>query len=156
MYPLPPPKREAPTATTGTDEQNHHQSNRAVDPQTSSITIEQPQGSSSAAASDGKKKRKHRGGKKRKKRRQSFAAPSETSAIQSIGEGISDDPLIQINEDRRVSQAPFYRRQTNLSDDSLDSDALLDHRYAQVTFSRTLLMSSSEISIRFEPVVKVD
>ena len=82
-------------------------------------------------AADSKKKRKHRGGKKRKNRRQSFAAPSEAS---TMPEGMPDDPMADIAEDDIDSTSrprPFYRRRTgHLSDESLDSEALLDHRYA--------------------------
>lgn len=79
--------------------------------------------------SEGKKRRKHRGGKKRKNRRQSFAAPSENSVIHSMGEGLPNDPLIEAPQDEEDVRLPFYRRRTgNLSDDSLDSEALLDHR----------------------------
>ena len=74
--------------------------------------------------SDGKKKRRHRGGKRKKNRRQSFAAPSEGTDIQSVS-GMPDGPLVDIPEDQR---APFYRMRSNLSDESLDSEALLDHR----------------------------
>lgn len=72
-----------------------------------------------------KKKRKHRGGKRKKNRRQSFAAPSEGTDIHSATEGMQDDPLVQVPEDERV---PFYRMRSNMSDESLESEALLDHR----------------------------
>jgi len=75
-------------------------------------------------ASEAKKKRKHRGGKKRRNRRQSFAAPpSEASAQPSIADG-NEDPLIE-----ESAQPSFYKQAaSNLSRDSLDSEALLDHR----------------------------
>jgi len=74
-----------------------------------------------------KKRRNHRGGRKKKNRRQSFAA---TSDAPGIGDG----------HDLRESPAPITARPTfyrlgqsggrNLSETSLDSEALLDHRWA--------------------------
>jgi magnesium transporter len=103
MQPLPPPP---PT--------NPGQSSSALQ---SAETIIPP-------AAEGKKKRKHRGGKKRRNRRQSFAAPpSEASARPSITDA-TDDPLIE-----ESSQPSFYKLgPSTLSRDSLDSEALLDHR----------------------------
>ncbi|EXJ75512.1 uncharacterized protein A1O5_00018 [Cladophialophora psammophila CBS 110553] len=81
------------------------------------------------APTDGKKKRKHRGGKKRRRRRQSFAAPSETSAMQSGRDVPTDDPLIEEAQETTSARPPFYQsNRGNISDDSLDSEALLDHR----------------------------
>ncbi len=84
----------------------------------------------STAGTDGKKKRKHRGGKKRKNRRQSFAAPSETSAMASGREGPMDDPLMEDEEAQPPAiRQSFYRNDNlNMSGESLDSEALLDHR----------------------------
>ena len=88
--------------------------------------------------SEQKKKRKHRGGKRKKNRRQSFAA-SDVSALQSAAEGMPD-PLVQVPEDEatmlRGSDAgvpqrrdtDFYAMRRNLSNESLDSEVLLDHR----------------------------
>ncbi|KIW75361.1 hypothetical protein Z517_10102 [Fonsecaea pedrosoi CBS 271.37] len=83
----------------------------------------------STAHADGKKKRKHRGGKKRRNRRQSFAAPSETSAMQSGRDVPTDDPLIEEAQEPPGAHPPFYQtNRGNISDYSLDSEALLDHR----------------------------
>ncbi|KAK5065387.1 hypothetical protein LTR84_001225 [Exophiala bonariae] len=104
MQPLPPPpnRGQSPQAGQSTD------------------TIIPPN-------TEGKKKRKHRAGKKRRNRRQSFAAPpSEASARPSIAD-TTDDPLIE-----ESAQSSFYQLgPSTLSRDSLDSEALLDHREQQ-------------------------
>ncbi|EXJ63232.1 hypothetical protein A1O7_03679 [Cladophialophora yegresii CBS 114405] len=82
----------------------------------------------STAAGDGKKKRKHRAGKKRRNRRQSFAAPSETSAMTSGRDGPTDDPLIEEPQPPSIRQSLYRSNNRNLSNESLDSGALLDHR----------------------------
>jgi len=75
-----------------------------------------------------KKKRNHRGGKKKKNRRQSFAAPADTP---SIGDG---RPTLELREAPTplASRPTFYRLGQsggrNMSETSLDSEALLDHR----------------------------
>lgn len=79
------------------------------------------------------KKRKNRRGKKKRDRRQSFAAPpSETSAVPSTMENGLQDFLAEEPNEMNQSMRPgdsFYRRRSNRSRDSLDSDALLDHRH---------------------------
>jgi magnesium transporter len=84
--------------------------------------------SASTTTADGKKKRKHRGGKKRRNRRQSFAAPSETSAVASGRDVLPDDPLIEEAEPVGRRQSIYRSNARNLSNESLDSEALLDHR----------------------------
>lgn len=69
------------------------------------------------------KKKRHRAGKNRKKRRQSFAAPSETSEA-VVPEG---RPSV-IDTRQTTQQASFYRLNSNRSNTSLESEALLDHR----------------------------
>ena len=75
-----------------------------------------------------RKKRKHRGGKRKKNRRQSFAAPPSEAGtdVPSAVDGLQNDPLAQVPEDGR---SDFYRMRSNFSDESLESEALLDHRY---------------------------
>ena len=105
MQPLPPP--------------NRGQSSQPSQPTNTNTAA------TSANPSEMKKKRKHRGGKKRRNnRRQSFAAPSEASARPSIADA-PDDPLIEESQ-----QSPSFYRQgpTSMSRESLDSEALLDHR----------------------------
>ena len=75
----------------------------------------------------GKKRRSHRGGKKKKSRRQSFLP---TLAPQNGGPSSQNpDEAVQST----TARPPFYRMNRsggrNLSETSLDSNALLDHRY---------------------------
>lgn len=83
-----------------------------------------PAGPSSATAPA--KKKKHRGGKKRRNRRQSFAAGAD------IGTGDMNDERPSLanlggNSNSRGSSS-FYQLHSNLSNTSLESEALLDHR----------------------------
>lgn len=76
-------------------------------------------------------KRNHRAGKKKKKaRRKSFAVPDD---MDGNGDAMrSSQTLLDQNGGSRPPFTPFYRlgqsNGLNLSDTSLDSDALLDHR----------------------------
>ncbi|KAK0108592.1 CorA metal ion transporter [Cadophora gregata] len=71
-----------------------------------------------------KKKRNHRGGKK-KRRRKSFAASTED------GLGLPEPSNSRMNTDN-AARASFYRLQgRNLSNTSIESEALLDHREQQ-------------------------
>lgn len=80
-------------------------------------------------AAPGKKRRNHRAARKKRNRRQSFVLPDERS---------SNSNTIRPNEDPHeqslsaTSRPPFYRLGQsgggNLSETSLDSSALLDHR----------------------------
>lgn len=76
-----------------------------------------------------KKRRNHRAGRRRKNRRQSFAIPDqEGSNVTAVG------PNMDLHEPSRSAKArpPFYRLGQsggrNLSETSIDSSALLDHR----------------------------
>jgi magnesium transporter len=72
----------------------------------------------------GRRKRNHRAGKKKRTRKQSFAAPSEEDG--SGLPGTSQDR----NNEHNAARASFYRLQEgNLSNTSMESEALLDHRY---------------------------
>ena len=142
MQPLPPPNRGTPSNGNQARDQTQSENMPSPRPQpTPAQSDAVAQGASVLPSqSDTKKKRKHRGGKRKKNRRQSFAAPSEGSAIQSAAEGFPDDPLIQLPEDVVASgmggngnmparrDSDFYARRRNLSEESLDSDVLLDHR----------------------------
>jgi len=80
---------------------------------------------------EGRKRRKHRGGKKKRNRRQSFAAPSEDSALLALEEGLEGTGLLGVPAIPSTKRVPFYGRghsSGNLSSTSLDSDVLLDHR----------------------------
>lgn len=73
------------------------------------------------------KKKRHRGGKKHKKRRQSFAADPEPDETSPRRPSLMDLPE-RASEEARDS---FYRlgRGQRGSVTSLESEALLDHRY---------------------------
>lgn len=77
-----------------------------------------------AGPATGRRKRNHRGGKKKRPRKQSFAVASDDD-----GSG-----LLKTSQDRDQGAAreSFYRLQgRNLSNTSIDSEALLDHREQQ-------------------------
>lgn len=85
-------------------------------------------------ATAGKKRRNHRAGKKKKPRRQSFAPPGDEcdngAAMRS-----SQDLLEQSRS--TGPRPPFYRLGQsggrNLSETSLDSEMLLDHRLLAIS-----------------------
>ncbi|CAI6335062.1 unnamed protein product [Periconia digitata] len=90
----------------------------------------QPSSASGSAAQQ--KKRKHRGGKKQKRRnrRQSFAAVGE-SLENDAASDMADNPrpsLNEVNEHSSRANSSFYRLRNKRSNDSLESEALLDHR----------------------------
>lgn len=90
----------------------------------------------SAASGSGSKKKKHRAGRKRKNRRQSFAAPSDQN---DDPDNSNDRPsLANVPEGQQSQpQSSFYRlgNRATQSSESLQSEILLDHRYAS-TISR--------------------
>lgn len=83
---------------------------------------QQVAGSSSAVG----KKKKHRGGKKRRNRRQSFAATAD------MGHGDDDEGRPSLEDiaghGNSRGSTSFYGLSRNLSNTSLESEALLDHR----------------------------
>ena len=83
---------------------------------------QQVAGSSSAVG----KKKKHRGGKKRRNRRQSFAASADMGHDDDT-EGRPSLADIAGHGNSRGSTS-FYGLSRNLSNTSLESEALLDHR----------------------------
>jgi magnesium transporter len=72
-----------------------------------------------------KKRKDHRGGKKKRNRRQSFAAPSDDgSGLLEISQSRDD------MQARSAARSSFYRlKGRNISNTSIDSETLLDHRY---------------------------
>lgn len=72
------------------------------------------------------KKRKNHRGKKKRARRQSFA-PSDVDDGAGLGESSRNDAL---RESQSAARESFYRVQgtRNMSNTSLESEALLDHR----------------------------
>jgi magnesium transporter len=94
-------------------------------------TTEQRTQSVLQSGSESKKKRKHRGKKSKRNRRQSFAAPSEESSLPPTIPEIMTEQNGTTRPDADVRK-PFYRlghSGGNLSTTSLESEALLDHRY---------------------------
>lgn len=82
------------------------------------------------------KRRKNRN-RKRRNRQQSFIAPgTEDSHEQSDGASGTGGAGASMEGDRPTSRdkPSFFRLRRNLSDTSIESDALLDHRYATVCF----------------------
>lgn len=106
-------------------------------------TSERPDGfgghNASASGSNGAsggvsthKKRKHRGGRKKRARRQSFAAPSE-STVNDNDEHDRRPSLLDGPRPSAASSTGFYRlKNGNKSNTSLESEALLDHRYVRL------------------------
>ncbi|KAG9233571.1 hypothetical protein BJ875DRAFT_41849 [Amylocarpus encephaloides] len=76
-----------------------------------------------------KKKRNHRGGKKKRARRPSFAASAEDGS----GVPVDDNRTRMGESSSNAARASYYRLQgrANLSNTSLESDTLLDHRQQQ-------------------------
>lgn len=139
MQPLPRPNRDGYSQGNGAHDQHQNETRPSLPPQHSTSTVRDLTRASTSTNPnpEPKKKRRHRGGKRKKNRRQSFAAPSETSALEG-----PLDPLVQVpeNDDAYHNTTGFYgsspgrRRPTignaNMSDESMDSEALLDHRSA--------------------------
>ncbi|EXJ80137.1 hypothetical protein A1O1_08279 [Capronia coronata CBS 617.96] len=133
MHPLPAPNNsQSPRGGEARDHTPPRMNTPATNHPPSSATAGRASVStlSTLTPADGKKKRKHRGGKKRRNRRQSFAAPSEASGLQSLDEDLPEDPLLEAPENSsQTLRPPFYKANTgNISGESLNSDALLDHR----------------------------
>jgi len=97
----------------------------AEEPSESSATIRPSEGTSGDPQ---RKKRNHRGGKKKRRRRQSFAASTED------GSDMPHTPqLSRPGASLSAARSSFYRMQTqNLSGTSIESEALLDHRYIPI------------------------
>lgn len=125
LQPLPPP----PQAGSSSAGQEARESTDASRP---TLSVQQPAEDQDASRTQSSnKKRRHRGGKKRRNRRQSFAAPpSEVSEVPAIMENIVGDDENGSDSPMRPGES-FYKRKNNRSTESLDSDALLDHRNQQ-------------------------
>jgi len=119
---------------------NDPSSHREANPSTSQSGTQQPtdaQNISNAAPADqgeqpaaSRRKRTHRGGKKKRNRRQSFAAPLDDTSTADPARPNHD--LLDV-PGSSTTRPPFYKvgqsGGRNLSSTSLDSEALLDHRY---------------------------
>jgi magnesium transporter len=79
------------------------------------------------------KKKKHRGGKKRRNRRQSFAANADLG-----GDGSDERPALEdiAGHGNSRGSTSFYGLSRTLSNTSLESEALLDHRDHQPVRAR--------------------
>ncbi|ERF68152.1 hypothetical protein EPUS_08218 [Endocarpon pusillum Z07020] len=123
MHPLPPPPNK-------TGKNQSAPTRPSVAPiQETSAGPEQSSQLFSQASTENKKKRKHRGKKSKRNRRQSFAAPSEGSSQAAIPEIMTEQKV----RDRSHSglRQSFYRLGQSggsMSNTSLDSEALFDHR----------------------------
>ena len=75
-----------------------------------------------------RKKNRHR---KRRNRRQSFLGPEESSSVVASASVPDTEGLAPMATDQTKSRAalPFYKLGRDLSSTSLESEALLDHRY---------------------------
>lgn len=94
-----------------------------------SVQFEERSSQPDASKRDGAKKKRHRGGKKRRARRQSFAAPSETGTDVPDLEVRRPTPLV--SPGNTGARSSFFNiAQGMRSNTSLESEALMDHRYA--------------------------
>jgi magnesium transporter len=102
----------------------------ASNPGPSSAAAAAPDNSSrpglEASSAPPKKKKTHRGGRKRRNRRQSFAAGADLAQGDSMDERPSLANVASHGQSRGSNG--FYRTHSNLSNTSLESEALLDHR----------------------------
>ncbi|KAH6643849.1 hypothetical protein C7974DRAFT_7848 [Boeremia exigua] len=96
-------------------------------------------GSSSAAG----KKKKHRGGKKRRNRRQSFAANADLGHDDGSGDRPTLEDIAAHGNSR--GSTSFYGLSRNLSNTSLESEALLDHRDHQPVRARRQSVTATSI-----------
>ena len=138
MKPLPPPKRPDPAGVAARDTSSPQPRPPAAPLLTGDVASTGDINASGAMPGpppEGRKKRKHRGGKKKRNRRQSFAAPSETSTMPDIHEGLPmGDPMRDIPaisaSGSSLRPPPYKRGQSGraFDDENYDSDALLDHR----------------------------
>ena len=115
-------------SSTGTNPPAHRPAEALLNTQSTSDVLAAAQGDPNV----GSKRRNHRGGKKRKKnRRQSFLpAAAEEEEVDPA----RSNPNLHEPATSTAPRPPFYRLGQsggrNLSETSLDSNALLDHRYS--------------------------
>jgi len=123
----PPPPRFAtePTSSSGSGNPQRPEptaiQTSAAAPSTSNSTL-RPDATLSQAAP--RKKRNHRGGRKKRTRKQSFAVSTEDGSV------MPETPQPHRGaQSQGAVRSSFYRLQgRNLSNTSLESEALLDHR----------------------------
>ncbi len=138
---------------------NDPSSHREANPSTSQSGTQQPtdaQNISNAAPADqgeqpaaSRRKRTHRGGKKKRNRRQSFAAPLDDTSTADPARPNRD--LLDV-PGSSTTRPPFYKLGQsggrNLSSTSLDSEALLDHRYGYCNTRDIIMIMKSFADIR--------
>ena len=112
----------------------HRPTEALLNTQSTTDVLAAAQGDPSAAS----KRRNHRGGKKKKKnRRQSFLPP----AVEGEVDPARSNQNLHEPTTSATPRPPFYRLGQsggrNLSETSLDSNALLDHRYPYLYHQRT-------------------
>ncbi|RMD42959.1 hypothetical protein DV735_g2184, partial [Chaetothyriales sp. CBS 134920] len=113
MQPLPSASRG--TASSGTEQSPHSRLPRSSTAPAAQVTIQGP-----------KKKRRPRANKRAKNRRQSFAAPSDDGNDRARPRELAIDGATRTPT--QANRLAFYSMRSNLSDASMDSEALLDHR----------------------------
>jgi len=127
----------APPSGNGTNTTQANSSNAPSGSQRPTETLNNSQSTSNAVPLDqgeqpaaSRRKRTHRGGKKKRNRRQSFAAPSDD--VSNVDPARPNHDLLDVPSSS-AARPPFYRLGQsgggNLSNTSLDSEVLLDHRY---------------------------
>lgn len=126
MHPLPPPPGRFPRARD-----QHSEPNQPPIIPESSTTDHSSQQNAAPDTEGGKKKKRHRAGKKKRNRRQSFAAPSDDSTLTELqtNRTMVDAPSLEQSTVANKSLFRLGHSRGNLSSTSLDSEALLDHRY---------------------------
>ena len=121
-----PPSKDDPQDSIATDFSTPQRpTNTLLNTQSTTDVLAAAQMNPGAA---GKRRKNHRGGKKRKNRRQSFLTGDEEGQVG----GADPSRSIEEPQDNTTERPPFYRLGRsggrNLSETSLDSNALLDHR----------------------------
>jgi magnesium transporter len=107
-----PPVRPEPTVVQN-PQSNSNNSNATLRPETAAQAIP-------------KKKRNHRGGRKKRARKQSFALSTEDGSVSGMPE---PSQSYRNGNSQSAARPSFYRLQgRNISNTSIESEALLDHR----------------------------
>lgn len=139
-FPSSQPRKSAASTTQGGDSSGHPQSN-PPNPNVSTISEARSRAGGLEDAPS-KHKKKHRRKQRRRNRRQSFAAPTGSPEPNPAIDTATQDQAIE--EEPRGSGTvagsvghnagnPLYRLGgANLSNTSLESEALLDHRYVML------------------------
>ena len=121
---------------------------------TQSTSNNVPTGQGDQAATT-RRRKNHRAGKKKKNRRQSFATPGDEAGLADPAR--SNHDLLDA-PNAATARSPFYRLGQSggrhLSDTSLDSQALLDHRWGDSSPARSALKLTSSPLYRDHPPMR--